>query len=49
MRGHSALKQYKKALKYAEAALKHVPKDDISNQKQLAEAIKKLRNGEGVN
>lgn len=49
MRGYSALKQYKKALKYAKAALKHVPKDDISNQKQLANAIKKLRNGQGIN
>lgn len=49
MRGHSALGQYKKALKYAKAALKHVPSHDKSNQRQLAEAIEKLKNNQDVN
>ncbi|OJJ21316.1 hypothetical protein BKI52_12200 [marine bacterium AO1-C] len=49
MRGHSALGQYKKALKYAKAALEHVPPHDKSNQRQLAEAIKKLKNNQDVN
>jgi len=49
MRGHSALGQYKKALKYAKAALKHVPAHDHSNKRQLADAIKKLKNNQDVN
>jgi len=49
MRGHSALGQYQKALKYAKAALKHVPSHDQSNQRQLADAIKKLKNKQDVN
>lgn len=49
MRGHSALGEYKKALKYAKVALKHVPEDDKSNQRQLAEAMKKLKNNQDIN
>lgn len=49
MRGYSALGEYKKALKYAKAALEHVPAHDKSNQRQLAEAIKKLKNNQDMN
>ena len=46
-RGHSAVGDYKTALKHAEIALTQAP-DDI-NKKSLAEAIVKLKQGQDIN
>lgn len=49
MRGYSALGNYSKALKYAKAALKNVPKGDALNTNGLKANIKKLEKKEDVN
>ena len=46
-RGHSAVGDYKTALKHAEIALKQAP-DEI-NKKSLAEAVVRLKQGEDMN
>jgi len=46
MRVYSAKKEYKKALQYAEKALKQAP-DDL-NRNALADAVKKLKAGQGI-
>lgn len=49
MRGYSAVGNYKKAIKHANAALKNVPKGDSLNTNSLKAAIKKLEQNKDIN
>lgn len=49
MRGYSAIKEYKKAIKYGKAALKNLPANNTAGKTRLEAMIKKLEQNQDIN